>query len=466
MMATKEGREKLRSLGYVGSAPAAPADAKKDAPQKDAPKKDGDKKDTEKKDANQDDAAKAQSKDGQKNDQTPPAARKNPDWMHVNAVAYNAELDQIALSSPQFHEIWIIDHSTTTEEARGHTGGRWGKGGDLLYRWGNPRAYRNGTSLDQRLFGQHNIQWIPRGMIGEGHLLVFNNGGRRKPEEYSSVDEFVPPTDKDGNYIRSETGAFGPDAPLWSYTAPNKVDFYSWFISGAQRLANGNTLINSGAVGIVFEVTPEKETVWKFSNPFKPLPNAPSAGNGPPKRFEAIVRGSRDRLGMKEDQRKKLDEIDDELLAKLDKILTAEQIKSFGVPSPSDAVDLSNRPAGEYLTVLSRSTLELTDAQRKELQSLQTEFNPRIAAILTDSQKLQIADFKKSQIAAAAGRGAPPKQGNTLFRATRYALNHPAFAGRTLEPGHTLVEIEEEFDREKSKAEAAGKANTAASASQ
>jgi hypothetical protein len=256
MMATKDGREKLRSLGYVGSAPAAAADAKRDAPKKDAPKKDA-----EKKDDNQDDASKAQSKDGQKNDQTP-AARKNPDWMHVNAVAYNAELDQIALSSPQFHEIWIIDHSTTTEQARGHTGGRWGKGGDILYRWGNPRAYRNGTSLDQRLFGQHNIQWIPRGLTGEGHLLVFNNGGRRKPEEYSSVDELVPPTDKDGNYIRSETGAFGPDTPLWSYSAPSKIDFYSWFISGAQRLPNGNTLINAGAVGIVFEVSPDKETVW------------------------------------------------------------------------------------------------------------------------------------------------------------------------------------------------------------
>ena len=225
LMATKEGREKLRSLGYVGSAPAAPADAKKDAAKKDdskndalkkdGEKKDGEKRDTDTKDGKQEDASKAPSKDGQKND-TALAVRKNPDWMHVNAVAYNAELDQIALSSPQFHEIWIIDHSSTTEEARGHTGGRWGKGGDLLYRWGNPRAYRNGTSLDQRLFGQHNIQWIPRGLPGEGHLLVFNNGGRRKPEEYSSVDEFVPRSDKDGNYIRSETGAFGPDETLWS----------------------------------------------------------------------------------------------------------------------------------------------------------------------------------------------------------------------------------------------------------
>lgn len=445
MMATKDGRDKLRTLGYVGSAPADPADAKKDSP---------------KQDANKDHASKAQSKDAQKKAQ-PPAPRKNPDWMHVNAVAYNAELDQIALSSPSFHEIWIIDHSTTKEEAKGHKGGRWGKGGDILYRWGNPRAYRTGTNLEQRLFGQHNIQWIPKGMSGEGHLLVFNNGAGRKPEEYSSVDEFVPPTDSEGNYVRPNRGPFGPAKPLWSYTAPNKKDFYSWFISGAQRLPNGNTLINAGAVGVVFEVTPEGETVWKFSNPFKPTANTGRPGNGPPKRFEAFPNASRDALNMTRDQRTKLDEIDNELIAKLDKILNAEQIKSFAEPNPSDITDLSKRPPGEYLTVFDRSTPKVTDAQRKELQALQKDFNPKIATLLTDAQKAQVSDFKKGQRTTAAGRGAPPR-GNTLFRATRYPLNHPAFAGRTFKPGKTLVEIEEEFDKQKSKTDTGAQAKTAA----
>ena len=212
LMATKDGRDKLRSLGYVGSVPRLLLTPRKDSPKKDAEKE---------RRRKSDDAAKAQSKDSQKKANLR-APRKNPDWMHVNAVAYNAELDQIALSSPNFHEIWIIDHSTTKEEAKGHTGGRWGKGGDILYRWGNPRAYRNGTNLDQRLFGQHNIQWIPKGLSGEGHLLVFNNGGGRKPVEYSSVDEFVPPTDKDGNYIRPKRGPFGPAKPLWSTPRPTK----------------------------------------------------------------------------------------------------------------------------------------------------------------------------------------------------------------------------------------------------
>jgi hypothetical protein len=377
-------------------------------------------------------------------------------------VAYNAELDQIALSSPQFHEIWIIDHSTTREEARGHTGARWGKGGDLLYRWGNPRAYRNGTSLDQRLFGQHNIQWIPKGYPGEGHLLVFNNGAGRKPEEYSSVDELVPPTDQDGHYVRPKRGPYGPAKPVWSYTAPDRKDFYSWFISGAQRLPNGDTLINSGAVGIVFEVTREGETVWKFSNPFKPLPPPRPATNGPPNRFRSLPEGAPDALGLTKDQRQKVEDIDKELITKLDKLLNGDQIKSLAEPSPTDDAELSKQPQGEYLQAFLRNTLNVTDAQRKELKSLQKEYSRRIAGIFTDSQKAQIADFKKGRVAAAAGRGAPPRMGNILFRATRYPLDHPAFAGRMLKPGKTLLDIETEFDQQKAKSDAPARVKTAA----
>jgi hypothetical protein len=395
-----------------------------------------------------------------KSDQ-PPAVRKNPDWMHVNALAYNPELDQVALSSPHFNEIWILDHGTTTEEARGHTGGRWGKGGDLLYRWGNPRAYRNGTNLDQRLFFQHNIQWIAKGLPGEGHLLVFNNGGGRKPNEYSSVDEFVPPTDEEGNYVRPKRSPFGPDKALWSYTAPNPADFFSWFISGTQRLPNGNTLINSGAVGVVFEVTPENEIVWKFANPFKRPPPGRPAAAGPPKRFESLGGPIRDALGLTAEQRKRLDEIDGELLAKLEKILTAEEIKQFAEPAPGDDADFSKQPPGVYLAMFNRSTPPLTEAQREALQALQTEFSSKIAEILNDAQKTLIADRKKRQLDAATARGAPRRQGNTLFRATRYALNHPAFTGRTLEPGKTLVELEEEFDQQKSEAGPAASAGPA-----
>ena len=97
------------------------------------------------------------------------------DLLHTNAVAYNAELDQIALSSHRFSEIWVIDHSTTTEEAKGHSGGRWEKGGDVLYRWGNPSVYSQGDSSSQQMFGQHDVRWIPDGMPGAGNFMIFNN---------------------------------------------------------------------------------------------------------------------------------------------------------------------------------------------------------------------------------------------------------------------------------------------------
>ena len=66
-------------------------------------------------------------------------------------------LDQIVLSNHNLSEIWIIDHSTTTLEAASHSGGNSGKGGDLLYRWGNPQAYDQGTGADQLLNHQQHV---------------------------------------------------------------------------------------------------------------------------------------------------------------------------------------------------------------------------------------------------------------------------------------------------------------------
>src|SRR5258708_38272913 len=95
------------------------------------------------------------------------------------------------LSPREFSEAWILDHSTSRAEASGHQGGRYGKGGDILYRWGNPRAYRAGTAKDQRLFQQHDTQWIPAGLSGGGSMLVFNNGGGRPGGQQFPGDEIV-----------------------------------------------------------------------------------------------------------------------------------------------------------------------------------------------------------------------------------------------------------------------------------
>jgi hypothetical protein len=188
-----------------------------------------------------------------------------PDWTHVNAVAYHAELDQIMLTARAFSELWIIDHGTTRAQAAGHAGGKRGKGGDLLYRWGNPRAYRAGTKADQRLFAPHHAHWIPPGRPGAGHVLVFNNGLRRPGGEYSSVDEIVLPLDLSNRYTSAPRTAYGPREPVWSFTAPRATDFSAGFMSGAQRLPGGNTLICDGMTGTIFEVTPSNELVWKYT---------------------------------------------------------------------------------------------------------------------------------------------------------------------------------------------------------
>ena len=189
------------------------------------------------------------------------------DWTHINAVDYNEEFDQIMISSRNFSEIWVIDHSTTTEEAAGHTGGNSGMGGDLLYRWGNPRTYGRGNAADQKLFAQHDAHWIESGLPGEYNVLIFNNGNNRPAGHYSTVIEIVTPVDLDGNYLLNPDSTYGPDGPVWTYIDQTPTDFYAANVSGAQRQSNGNTLICSGPRGRFFEVTNEGELVWLYVNP-------------------------------------------------------------------------------------------------------------------------------------------------------------------------------------------------------
>jgi hypothetical protein len=205
---------------------------------------------------------------------------RRADFLHTNSIAYNPELDQIALSVNHFGEIWIIDHGITIDEARGHTGGRRGKGGDLLYRWGNPRIYRRGTEGDQVLFGQHDARWIPAGYPGAGNLMVFNNEAGGPTGGYSSVIEFKPPLDVNGGYSIRPDRPYGPRRPAWEYTAREKRTFFGEFISGAHRLRNGNTFISSGPRGRFFEVTPDGRIVWEYRNPY--TGDAPNPAGDPP----------------------------------------------------------------------------------------------------------------------------------------------------------------------------------------
>ncbi len=189
------------------------------------------------------------------------------DWLHTNSIDYNEKFDQILISVHSFNEIWVIDHSTTTAQAASHTGGRSGKGGDLLYRWGNPAAYHTGTADDEKFFGQHDATWIKAGRPGEGNILVFNNRAGNTIR-YSSVDEIVPPVNDTGVYYCEPGLPYRPASQIWRYLDSPLTDFYAGTFSGAERLKDGNTLICDGTGGRFFEITPAGTTIWQYTNPY------------------------------------------------------------------------------------------------------------------------------------------------------------------------------------------------------
>ncbi len=205
--------------------------------------------------------------------------QNSADWIHFNSIDYNPDLDQILVSSHSFSEIWILDHSTTTEEAVSNSGGNSGHGGDLLYRWGNPQAYQRGTPATKVFYGQHHATWIPPGFPKAGKILAFNNGLNR-PGTYSSIDIIDPPKNPDNTYPIDNTSPYLPTDLFWTYTADPTEDFYSNNISGVYPLQNGSFMITSGPQGTFFEIDSSKQTVWTYINPVNNM-GMTSQGNTP-----------------------------------------------------------------------------------------------------------------------------------------------------------------------------------------
>ncbi len=169
------------------------------------------------------------------------------DWMHMNGVSYNPDLDQIAFSAHYFDEMYVIDHSTTTQEAAGSTGGNSGMGGDLLYRWGNPENYgENGTKWFSTI---HSAIWVPAGYPGEGNLMAFNN-------EESRVYEISPQKQGEYNYVID-----GSLQPEWTYQGSN----FSQNTGSCQPLPNGNAFICNPTDGHLFEVNEQGDIVWEYT---------------------------------------------------------------------------------------------------------------------------------------------------------------------------------------------------------
>lgn len=193
------------------------------------------------------------------------------DWMHVNAMStlgpnrwHDAgderfHPDNIIMDGRETNIIWIVSKAT----------------GKVVWQVGP--YYDQSLELKTLgwIIGQHHAHMIPRGLPGEGNILVFDNGGwagygspnpgsptgiKNVLRDYSRVLEFDPVTLKIlWQYTPHEAGLVHP-------TDSNR--FYSPFISSAQRLPNGNTLITEGGGGRIIEVTRRHELVWEYISPY------------------------------------------------------------------------------------------------------------------------------------------------------------------------------------------------------
>jgi len=196
-----------------------------------------------------------------------PGLLLSSDWLHTNSMSllgnnhWYCEGDErfhpenIIISSRNANFIAIISRET----------------GDFVWKVG-PDFSKNtleGQKLGQ-FVGQHNAHMIPEGLPGAGNILVFDNGGAsgysifgtpNRFRFYSRVIEFNP---VNLDIVWEYKNRFG----LWPYPREGRFHkFFSFLLSSAQRLPNGNTLITDGSLGRLIEVTKEKEIVWEYTNP-------------------------------------------------------------------------------------------------------------------------------------------------------------------------------------------------------
>ncbi len=202
------------------------------------------------------------------------AKRDGYDWLHINSAAWLGPNKWFAAGDKRFDPRNVIISSRQASLIA-----IVARNGKVVWQLGpDSMASPEARALGQ-VIGQHNVTMIPEGLPGAGNLLLFDNGGAAG---YGDPSPISP--NGDTIYQRATSRVLEIDpvtlALVWSYAAPN---FYSFNISGAQRLPNGNTLITEGTTGRVFEVTPEKAIVWEYLAP-------PSTG---PRPSTAIYRAYR-----------------------------------------------------------------------------------------------------------------------------------------------------------------------------
>jgi hypothetical protein len=189
------------------------------------------------------------------------------DWAHINSMSVlgpNTFYDQgdqrfhpenIIVDGRQLNIIWIIEKKT----------------GKIVWKVGPDYTATPELRKLGQIIGQHHAHMIPKGLPGAGNIMVFDNGGAAgygspNPGSVNGVGNAIRPNSRvlEFNPVTLEV--------VWQYTAAAAGDdatsFFSHYISSAQRLPNGNTLIDEGASGRIFEVTPGLEIVWEYVSPF------------------------------------------------------------------------------------------------------------------------------------------------------------------------------------------------------
>lgn len=198
-----------------------------------------------------------------------PQHSKDPyDWLHSNSVSYVGENRWYDNGDERFHPQNVIFDSRDTNIiaiiSRETGAFTWKIGPD----YSQPECREFG-----QIIGQHHAHIVPRGLPGEGNLLVFDNGGFAG---YGVPNPGAPIGEYDAVRPYSRVLEIDPITLelKWEYSARTAglgyhfhYFFYSPFISSAQRLENGNTLICEGDSSRIFEVTEEHETVWEYIMP-------------------------------------------------------------------------------------------------------------------------------------------------------------------------------------------------------
>ncbi|HEY7444657.1 MAG TPA: aryl-sulfate sulfotransferase [Vicinamibacterales bacterium] len=198
--------------------------------------------------------------------------RESADWLHLNAAAYVGPNRWYDAGDKRFHPANVLWSSREANIVA-----IVDRSGAVVWRMGPD--YRESDALRSlgQIIGQHNPHIIPRGLPGEGNLLVFDNGGAAG---YGAANPAAPSGIGSVRRASSRVLEINPVTfeKIWDYSlgGAESYRFFSHYVSNAQRLPNGNTLINEGADGRIFEVTPNREIVWEYINPFSSAATPPT----------------------------------------------------------------------------------------------------------------------------------------------------------------------------------------------